>query len=226
MATTVSAGTFIGLYGYVRYTSSTNLEKLHERRPCEGCGEPSAGLDHCHAHGWIRGALCTRCNNAMAAVDARQAGPHAPALLEHWTNCPDCVTTFEAWSPDPSPAEVSYRGQKTSVYLSASLYAAWRASGVPLSELVRRGLELGDQADEDRLRRILREELRAELTAVHAPSLERVPAIAATVPTPVRTRSEEERPAGRMQEAARSACTHPRARVHKGLCGACGQHVT
>ena len=34
-------------------------------------------------------------------------------------------------------------GKRTSVYLSDALYEAWRASGVPLSELVRQALDAG-----------------------------------------------------------------------------------
>ena len=35
----------------------------------------------------------------------------------------------------------------------------WRASGVPLAELIRRGLSAGGPVDEVTLRRVLREEL-------------------------------------------------------------------
>ena len=110
---------------------------------------------------------------------------------------------------------------KTSVYLSTGLAARVKASGVPLSELVRRGLDAHLAPELETVLTMLR----AELAAVHAPALERVPAIAATVSMHAQARSEEERPAGRMQEPAASACTHPKARVHKGLCGACGQHA-
>ena len=46
---------------------------------------------------------------------------------------------------------------KTSIYLSAELTARVKASPLPLSELVRRGLEAPDL--EATLRRVLREEL-------------------------------------------------------------------
>ena len=93
---------------------------------------------------------------------------------------------------------------KTSVYLTSEVAARWKASGVPLSELVRRGLDAHLAPDLETVLTMLR----AELTAVHAPSLERVPAIAATVPTPVRTRSEEERHAEHVQEASAGPCDH------------------
>ena len=50
-------------------------------------------------------------------------------------------------------------GLRTSVYLSDELAAMWRASGVPLAELIRRGLSAGGPVDEVTLRRVLREEL-------------------------------------------------------------------
>jgi hypothetical protein len=57
-------------------------------------------------------------------------------------------------------------GKKTSVWLSDDLVAGWRASRLPLAELVRRGLELGapgrpvdEVTHEAILRRVLREEL-------------------------------------------------------------------
>jgi hypothetical protein len=64
---------------------------------------------------------------------------------------------------------------KTSVWLSADLDARWRASGLPLSELVRRGLERDDDRDraadwEALLRHVIREEMAAlPLAADRAP---------------------------------------------------------
>ena len=48
-------------------------------------------------------------------------------------------------------------GHRTSVYLSDELAEAWRASGVALSELVRRGLGMGEPLTEASLRRVLAE---------------------------------------------------------------------
>ena len=50
-------------------------------------------------------------------------------------------------------------GLRTSVYLSDELAAMWRASGVPLAEVIRRGLSAGGPVDEVTLRHVLREEL-------------------------------------------------------------------
>jgi hypothetical protein len=52
-------------------------------------------------------------------------------------------------------------GRKTSVYLSEQLAAEVEQSGVPLAELVRRGLAAGEpEPIEDTLRRIVRDEIR------------------------------------------------------------------
>jgi hypothetical protein len=37
---------------------------------------------------------------------------------------------------------VAYMGTRTSIYLNDELHEAWKASGVPLAELVRRGEKL------------------------------------------------------------------------------------
>ena len=85
-------------------------------------------------------------------------------------------------------------GSKSSVYLTDEMAARWRATGLPLSEILRRGLDAGEPpAIEVIVRRVIREEL-AE--------------------------------AGSPRERAGPPdCPHPKARVHKGLCGACGTHA-
>ena len=115
-------------------------------------------------------------------------------------------------------------GQKTSVYLSDSLAAQWRASGLPLSELIRRGLDRSSEL-EDTLRRVLREELGQGRPAV----------IAASPPEPQHGRTPEltpelehepsPEPARKPARSAASACPQPKARVLKGLCGNCGTYV-
>ena len=50
-------------------------------------------------------------------------------------------------------------GLRTSVYLSDELAAMWKASKLPLAEVVRRGLSAGGPVDEATLRHVLREEL-------------------------------------------------------------------
>lgn len=54
-------------------------------------------------------------------------------------------------------------GQKTSVYLSDELAERWRASSLPLSEVIRLGLDAADRAPdlEGTIRRVIREELAA-----------------------------------------------------------------
>ena len=52
-------------------------------------------------------------------------------------------------------------GLRTSVYLTDELNAMWRASKLPLAEVIRRGLAAGGPVDEVTLRQILREELAA-----------------------------------------------------------------
>ena len=166
-----ATGTFVSRYGHVRYTPNTGLGKLHGGQPCEGCGEASTGLDHCHVHGWIRGTLCTRCNGEMRAIDGREAGDHAQMLLDYWLNCPDCASAGP-WSPGDPPAERPYRGSKVSVYLNDELTALVRASPFTMSELVRRGLDAIEnvpaparQLDVETVRRVIREELAGRLVA-------------------------------------------------------------
>ena len=62
-------------------------------------------------------------------------------------------------------------GLKTSVYLSDDLAAQWRASKLPLAEVIRRGLTRSDSEPVTRasLREVLREEL-AHLPAPDCPA--------------------------------------------------------
>ena len=50
-------------------------------------------------------------------------------------------------------------GLRTSVYLSDELAAMWKASGLRLGEVIRRGLEAGGPVDEVTLCRVLDEKL-------------------------------------------------------------------
>lgn len=68
--------------------------------PCLLCGDPTLlpRTDHCHAHSWVRGVLCPRCNTLMAFIDRRASlrkSAIAPpltlaALVAHAARCPDC----------------------------------------------------------------------------------------------------------------------------------------
>ena len=50
---------------------------------------------------------------------------------------------------------------KTSVWLSDELAQRWKDTGLPLAELVKRGLDAGEpEALDDKIRRIIREELK------------------------------------------------------------------
>lgn len=64
--------------------------------PCAICGDPSPlpRTDHCHAHGWVRGVLCPRCNTLMAFIDRRAtlraSAITLAALVAYAACCPDC----------------------------------------------------------------------------------------------------------------------------------------
>ena len=61
---------------------------------------------------------------------------------------------------------------KTSVYLTSDLDARWRKAGVPLADLIRRGLDSLEVAPVDlegTIRRVIREEVRAEMAAIPPP---------------------------------------------------------
>ncbi|WP_157408146.1 endonuclease domain-containing protein [Actinomadura atramentaria] len=86
---------------------------------CLICGKSPYPLvhDHCHRHGWVRGAIgvgiCNTCNGLMASLDrGALPGPdhrRAPEeeYVRHWLRCPDCrktgwrETTFCACDHDP-----------------------------------------------------------------------------------------------------------------------------
>ena len=92
---------------------------------------------------------------------------------------------------------------KTSVYLSSELATAWKASGRSLTDLVRAGLAADTEPIEATLRRVIREEIAALPLAADLPL-------------------------GRPSRSGADAgeCPHPKARVIKGLCGACGTNVS
>jgi hypothetical protein len=89
-------------------------------------------------------------------------------------------------------------GKKTSVYLSDELAERVRASGVSPAELIRRGL---DASEPEPLEVMLRRVLTAVLDERDAFLDER-------------------------NALAQAGCPpHPKARIVKGLCGACGTYV-
>jgi hypothetical protein len=60
-------------------------------------------------------------------------------------------------------------GQKTSVYLPDDLTAMWRASKLPLTELIRRGLNAGGPIDEATLEATLNRVLDEKLARLPVP---------------------------------------------------------
>ena len=62
---------------------------------CEACGLPAKANDHCHAHGWVRGAVCVRCNLMLRHIDRNITPVVEPALLAAllalWQRCPECA---------------------------------------------------------------------------------------------------------------------------------------
>ena len=61
---------------------------------------------------------------------------------------------------------------RTSVYLTSDLAARWRATGLPMAEVFRRGLEVIESGPPDlegTIRRVVREEVRAEMAALPPP---------------------------------------------------------
>ena len=77
-----------------------NHRPLYPGQTCEVCAAVDRlVVDHCHAHGWVRGTLCLSCNTRMAYVD-RMVAPLPGAvplveLLAYLTRCPDCIAVTE-----------------------------------------------------------------------------------------------------------------------------------
>ena len=79
-------------------SDSPVMYRAHPKVPpgatCEGCGGAARVTDHCHAHGWVRGQVCTRCNGLMGIIDRRIAPKVEMALVDSllglWHRCPDC----------------------------------------------------------------------------------------------------------------------------------------
>lgn len=73
---------------------------------CVACSRVVARpvVDHCHKHGWVRGALCGRCNTAMAYIDRRMTPKAAvedgdvtlQALIDHAGRCRECPPLIPA----------------------------------------------------------------------------------------------------------------------------------
>jgi hypothetical protein len=101
--------TFIERHGLIKYGSG--LPALPRPRWCEICKSPdhvAYQLDHCHAHGWVRGVLCSVCNRQMRNVDAGRMPLMSP-WMEHWNRCPDCLKIGEV-PPQPRERRRRFRG--------------------------------------------------------------------------------------------------------------------
>lgn len=89
--------------------------------------------DHCHAHGWVRGPLCHRCNMLMISIDRgkapRQSALRPPltlaALAKHAARCPDCKQGAPI-TPNVLTRAVT-DGKRFSVTLEVTDYEALRA---------------------------------------------------------------------------------------------------
>jgi hypothetical protein len=104
-------------------------------------------------------------------------------------------------------------GRRTSVYLDDALEAAVRASGVPVAELVRRGLDMAPGTVVAGVRVVADERVPAG-TAALVNGTGRVAVAGIGAPDGMAEVPAAVRP-GRCPP-------HPPGRVHKGLCGACG----
>ncbi|MDX2854584.1 endonuclease domain-containing protein [Streptomyces sp. PA03-3a] len=103
---------FIEEYGLVPY-KPWQLSRYVREGACELCGDTSddvarkyaeggyqgaassvqLNFDHCHDHGWIRGRLCTRCNNDIGTafrVGWIHRSPRKAEFVAHLGKCPDC----------------------------------------------------------------------------------------------------------------------------------------
>lgn len=102
---------------------------------------------------------------------------------------------------------------KTSVYLNRDLTAAWKASGLPLAELVRRGLGAPD--------------LEAVIRGIGA-ALEQLGTLPATAVTDGTGSTGQPLPVAAIDStayelgSASDDCMHPAAGIEDGVCRACG----
>ena len=85
--------TFIQRHGHVQYSAVKWPPGQYPLvRRCEICRSPGHRayvFDHCHAHGWVRGILCTVCNTHMSRVDEGKV--HTARHLAYQAQCPDCI---------------------------------------------------------------------------------------------------------------------------------------
>lgn len=75
---------------------------------CALCGIRSTSLviDHCHAHGFSRGMLCSGCNSYAGKLDRGAITPN-PREAFYLANCPECRRTESIDSPDAHALRIS-----------------------------------------------------------------------------------------------------------------------
>lgn len=105
----------------VKYGDACHRKSPKASGPCRirgrvscGCGKVNcldgrdSGFvyDHCHRHGYVRGIICTSCNNVMRYVDKImdagkperlikvQTWAPASSYIRHWEVCPECSAEF------------------------------------------------------------------------------------------------------------------------------------
>lgn len=71
---------------------------------CALCGRYTTVpvLDHCHAHGFVRGLVCTSCNGRMGYVDAH-TDKATDSERFYRDNCPDCRRVSGGLTVTPRP---------------------------------------------------------------------------------------------------------------------------
>lgn len=120
---------FIEQYGLVRYSqyaARTYREWTRETGLCEMCGGYDRRfrviVDHCHAHGWIRGFSCNSCNALL--------GKYERGL---WTNydtlfCPHAHWRYQHKSGKPSQQAITnYEICLRNIRQNVRLHEAWTA---------------------------------------------------------------------------------------------------
>lgn len=85
------------------------LPKAYDTGQCQmrGCKQDAQVYDHCHTHGYVRGAICIDCNLAISDFDTALNHNsfvyctdqqrlwfdlNARSALRHWLKCPQCAS--------------------------------------------------------------------------------------------------------------------------------------
>ena len=103
---------------------------------CEVCGKSERlNNDHCHIHGWIRGAVCTSCNLSIGFIERQSVTTKSElidAISSHLSKCPECLPvdpeTLRKMMPNPikrsltisDPAFTEFNALKMRVAIDSS----------------------------------------------------------------------------------------------------------